>query len=510
MAATNSPELRQVASDVEAARGALIQARAYPNPTVGWIVSPSNDGSTAGVQGPFIDQTIKFGGKIKLAVAAAEMDLANAELALRRARSDLATRVRNAYFALLVAKETVRVNKALARFTDEIYRLHTQLLLAAQPVAPYEPMALRALAYAARLTYQQSIQTYIYSWKQLVAAIGLRHLPLTEVAGRIDALIPYYDYDAVLAHAQQNHTDVLVARNGLEKARYSRKLAQIAPFPDVDFNVSLLKEYALPPKQMVHTATIGLPLPIWDRNKGNIIAAESALVRATEEPHRVAQSLTNTLAAAYIGYKTNLDSLEYYRRHILPDQVRAYRGVLDRRQIDPGVAFADLLGAQQTLTADVTAYLGILGSLWTSVVSVADLLQTDDLFQLAKPQELPSLPDLEQLPAWPCCHACEGSEVSCQGSKVGVVCEAGKPLLLPPTAVKATLSEDTAKMPAAAAQTPNTAVEDSGRTTEHGETNGHWRLRRLRPGSEHSVEADGVPADGSPPLPNWKSSQHRE
>jgi cobalt-zinc-cadmium efflux system outer membrane protein len=405
IAAVNSPELRQAASDVEAAQGNLIQARAYPNPTVGWQVQPSNDGSTAGVQGPFIDQTIKFGGKLKLASAAAEMDLRNAQLALRRARSDLATRVRSAYFAVLVAKESVRVNNALARYTDEIYRLQTGLLEAGA-FASYEPMALRALAYTARLGYKQAIQTYIYSWEQLVATIGLRHLPPTEVAGRVDAAIPYFDFDAVLAYARNNHTDVLTARNGLEKARYNLQAAQLTPYPDVDFNVALLKEYALAPRQFVHTATIGFQLPVWNRNRGGIIAAESALVRATEEPHRVEESLSNTLAAAYMGYKNNLEALEYYRKYILPDQVRAYRGILARRDIDPNAAFADLLSAQQTLVADVTAYLGILGSLWTSVVGVADLLQTDDLFQLGQPLTLPALPDLDSLLAWPCCHDC--------------------------------------------------------------------------------------------------------
>jgi outer membrane protein, heavy metal efflux system len=415
LAAVNSPELRQAASDVEAARGAFLQARAYPNPIVGWNVQPSNDGSTAGVQGPFIDQPIKFAGKLKLASAAAEMDLRNAELALRKARSDLATRVRNAYFAVLIAKETVRVNKALARFTDDTYRFHTVLFQAGQPIAPYEPMALRALAYTARLGYKQSIQTYIYSWNQLVAAVGLRHLPLTEVSGRIDAVIPYFDYDAVLAYALQNHTDVLIARNGIDKARYGLKLAQITPFPDVDVNVSLLKEYALAPKQFVHTATIGVPFPIWDQNKGNIMAAEAALGRASEEPHRVEESLTTALSTAYMGYKSNLDALEYYRRNILPDQVQVYRLILVRRDIDPNSAFADLLGAQQTLAADVTAYLGILGSLWSSAVSVADLLQTDDLFQLGQVRELPPLPDLEQLPAWPCCHDCPPGGASPQG-----------------------------------------------------------------------------------------------
>jgi cobalt-zinc-cadmium efflux system outer membrane protein len=405
LAAANSPTLRQAASDVEAARGNLIQARAYPNPTVGWNVQPSNDGSTAGVQGPFFDQTIKFAGKLKLASASAEMDLRNAELALKRARSGLATSVRNAYYAVLVAKETVRVNKALAHFTDEIYRLQERLLEGGF-AAPYEPAALRAQAYITRLAYKQSIQTYIYAWKQLVAAIGLRQLPLTEVAGRIDAVIPYFDYDAVLAYVLRNHTDVLTARNGLDKARYGLKLAQIMPYPDVDVNVSLLKEYALAPHQMVHTVTIGFPFPIWDQNKGAIIAAEAALMRASEEPHRVEENLTTTLATAYTGYKTNLDALEYYRKFILPDQVRYYRGVFDRRQIDPSAAFGDLVTAQQTLVTDVTSYLGILSSLWTSVVSVADLLQTDDLFQLGQPLPVPSLPDLESLLPWPCCHEC--------------------------------------------------------------------------------------------------------
>jgi cobalt-zinc-cadmium efflux system outer membrane protein len=417
IAAVNSPELRQAAADVVAARGAVIQARAYPNPMVGWNVQPSNDGSTAGLQGPFIDQTIRFAGKLKLASAAAEMDLRNAELALRRARSDLATRVRNAYFALLVAKETVQVNRGLARYTDEIYRLQTGLYQAGLGAA-YEPMALRAIAYTIRLTYLQAIQAYTYAWKQLVAAVGLRQLPLTEVAGRIDAVIPYFEYDAVLAYALRNHTDILTARNGLDKASYNLKLARITPYPDVDFNISLLKEYAVPPKQFVHTLTVGLPFPIWDQNKGNIISAEAAFMRASEEPHRVEENLTTSLATAYTGYKNNLNALEYYRKHILPDQVRAYRGVLERRQIDQqGVAFGDLLSAQQALVADVTAYLAVLSSLWTSVVNVADVLQTDDLFQVGQPLAVPALPDLDSLLSWPCCHVCPpsgaGSDCGC-------------------------------------------------------------------------------------------------
>jgi len=403
IAAANSPQLRQAASDVEAARGNMIQANAYPNPTVSYQFTPSNNGSTPGCDGVGVDQTIKTGGKLRLQTASAEMALHNAELALRRARSDLATQVRNAYFAVVVGEEQCRVNRALAHFTDEVYRLQADLL-AGGFAAPYEPAALRAQAYSARLAYKQCIQQGIYAWKQLVAAINVRQLPLSEVAGRVDSAIPYYDFDAILAYVLRNHTDVLTAQNGIEAARYNLKLAQVTPVPDVDVNVGVFKDYSLAPKQMLPTLTLGVPIPLWDRNRGAIMAAESALVRAEEEPHRVELNLTNTLAAAYTNYKTNLDALEYYRRYILPDQVRAYRGAYDRRQIDPNASFGDVVSAQQTLASDVTTYLQTLGQLWTAVTSVADVIQTDDLFEFARPQAVPPLPDLEQLTPLPCCH----------------------------------------------------------------------------------------------------------
>ncbi len=162
----------------------------------------------------------------------------------------------------------------------------------------------------------------------------------------------------------------------------------------------MFKDYSLAPKQTCPTLTLGMPLPVWDRNKGAIMAAEGALVRASEEPHRVEMNLTNTLAAAYMNYKNNLEALEYYRRYILPDQVRAYRGAYDRRQIDPNASFGDVVSAQQTLAADVTTYLQTLGQVWTSVTSVADLIQTDDLFEFARPRPC------RRCPIWNSCRRC--------------------------------------------------------------------------------------------------------
>jgi cobalt-zinc-cadmium efflux system outer membrane protein len=286
LAAANSPQLRQAASDVEAARGNLIQARAYPNPTFGAEAGANANNTGTGTYGVYVDQVVKTGGKLKLQSAAAEKDLDNAELALRRARSDLATAVRTAYFNLLAAQETVRINRALARFTDEIFRLQVDMVRAGQS-ATHEPAALRAQAATIHMAYQQSIANYVFAWKQLVATLGLPQLPLTEVEGRLDRFVPYYEYDKTLAYVLQNHTDVLAARNGLEKARYNLQLAQVTPVPDVEVRYDVWKEFQIPPFNYFHTWSVSSPIPVWDRNKGAIRSAAAALARASEEPHRV-------------------------------------------------------------------------------------------------------------------------------------------------------------------------------------------------------------------------------
>ncbi|MGH7225768.1 MAG: TolC family protein, partial [Gemmataceae bacterium] len=247
--------------------------------------------------------------------------------------------------------------------------------------------------------YVSAIQNYIYAWKQLVAIIGLNQLPLTEVSGRVDRFIPYYDYDKVRAYILAHHTDVLTARNGVEKAKYNLKLAQITPLPDVDLLGAVWKESTIAPYTIFYQAQVAFPIPIWDQNRGNIMSAQGALIRALEQMHLVENNLTNTLANNYGNYRNNLYALDYYRSHILPDQVRYYRGVFERREADNSVSPSDLVTAQQALANNVQSYLAILGNLWTSVVSVADLMQTPDLFQTATPHELPELPDFTQMPS---------------------------------------------------------------------------------------------------------------
>src|SRR5262249_4701462 len=128
MALARNPRILQARAEVDAARGAAMQGGLYPHPNVGFQGDQIGSAGTKGQLGGYLEQTIKTAGKLRLARLTALMDYANAQVALRRAEFDLIAQVRAGYFAVLIARESIRVNRALAQFAD---RIHEILLVAA-------------------------------------------------------------------------------------------------------------------------------------------------------------------------------------------------------------------------------------------------------------------------------------------------------------------------------------------------------------------------------------------
>src|SRR5207237_8951804 len=136
---------------------------------------------------------------------------------------------------------------------------------------------------------------------------------LTAVADFAAMPVPLFHYDEALERALRTHTDIQTARNMLQKARYDLHAAQIAPVPDLDVRVTVQKDYTTPPFNIAHNFVIGMPIPIWDQNRGAIRQAQGVLLRATEEEHRARTALTANVADAYDRYATSKSQVEYYR-----------------------------------------------------------------------------------------------------------------------------------------------------------------------------------------------------
>jgi cobalt-zinc-cadmium efflux system outer membrane protein len=405
-ALARNPLIVQAVANVIAARGTALQAGLPPNPNVSFQHGNGSSISQPGLEGVGIEQMIRTFGKLQYARAVAAMDLRNAEIAQRRAETDLMTRVRGFYFAVLVADEGVRVNRALVDFTEQIYQNQLAMLIKGDLAAGYEPMQLRQFVMQARAALVAARNRYVSAWKQLASAIGDPGLPPTQIVGAKDMPYPIYDYGDVLHRVLLRHTDVLTAQNTVLRAQYALKLARVTVAPDVDVSVILQKDMAGGPGSFNNTVTMTVPIPLWDRNQGGILNAEAQLSFADEEEHRVRTALTTTLTDAFERYDTNRAYVAYYRDSVLPDGVRSYEALYKRYRVGlpnptpDWPAFSSIVSTQQIMVTNVATYLSNLALFWQAVADVTDLLQTDNLYAYARGKELPPLPML------PCAHPC--------------------------------------------------------------------------------------------------------
>jgi outer membrane protein, heavy metal efflux system len=410
LARENSPPLRQAAFAIQAAQGAAWEAGMYPNPVLS--LTQTQVSFTSGpTMAPGISQVIKTMGKLNLSQNMALMDLANAELAYRRAETDLMAAVRSAYYSVLLAEVSFKANHALVDLTDEVYKVMQQQLKAGV-VATYEPMQLAVFAGQARQALIASRNNYLFAWKQLGAALGLPAMPATELAGSLDQRLPRFEYEKCLAQVLARHTDTMTARNGILKMRYNLRLNEVTPVPDVILGAAVLYDGSSPgPPRWMAVTTGSVTLPIWDRNHGGIKQAQAQLAGAVEEPHRIRAVLTSSVSDAFNRLDTSRIQLEMFVKQMLPHQVNAFRSAVLRHAFqDPALpgalALNDLIAAEQNLVSLIPMYLTTLGLYWQAVSDIASLLQTDNVYEMATELENCPLPDLAQLLKVPCCHPC--------------------------------------------------------------------------------------------------------
>ena len=375
-----NPILRRAAADTEVARGNAIQAGLYPNPQVGYEADTVRTAATKGYQGPFFSQTIVTGGKLTLAQNAATMDYHNACLALKASRIDVATQVRDSYYDTLVAHEKVRLTRALARFTDDIYRAQIKLASGGQ-AAPFEPLQIRVLAMQARNAVVQAENEQQSGWRRLAAAVGQPQMTPLPLAGDVERTLPPLNYSAAQAHLLANHTLLQSTGNTIVQSRIQSELEDVKPRrPDITLYSTIQKDYTAPPYNTTYNLQVSIPVPIFDRNQGNILKAHAGIIRSENDRDGAANSLIQQLADAAARYEASRTQSANFRTSLLPDQVRTYRGIYQRYQEDrDAVNFGDIVVAQQTLSTLITTYVDVLNQEWQAVVDLARLLQLDDI-----------------------------------------------------------------------------------------------------------------------------------
>ncbi|MEW5976287.1 MAG: TolC family protein [Acidobacteriota bacterium] len=160
--------------------------------------------------------------------------------------------------------------------------------------------------------------------------------------------------EAALRRAKVEKVPDIVARGGL---RYNRELL----------------EFGGTPVGLEGFFDVGVEVPFFNRNQGNVAAARANLERAQREVERVKLSLRMRMARAYKEYQDSLITAGKYQTHMIPRAQKAYDLYLNNfRQM--AAAYPQVLIAQRNLFQLQEDYITALVNTWRSAVEIQGLL----------------------------------------------------------------------------------------------------------------------------------------
>ncbi len=369
MALANNPTVAQVQANLQAAAGLARQAGLYPNPTVGYYGDEIRGGYIGGgKQGAFASQTIVLGGKLRAARRVAQLEANEVETGAQIQRLRILNNVRATFYEALAAQRLVEVRQNLVKLATDATQTSHQLGNVGQADRPdiLQAEVEQQQAMVGLRVAQQSLQA---SWRVLAAVVGKPGLAMTSLEGDLEG-IPDLNYEEWIGTALRESPEVKLAQQAVERAEASLVQEKKVPIPDLQVTGILAQNYepletTRRPTGLMGGAQVGVQLPIFNRNQGNIAAAKAQIESAKQELARVKLQLERDLATIFRDYETARVTVQQYKSEMLPRAEQAYKLYQTNYQRMAG-AYPQVLISQRTLFQLEADYVQALAGAWQS------------------------------------------------------------------------------------------------------------------------------------------------
>ena len=391
MALSSNPTLAQAAAEIRAAEGRKLQSGLYPNPTVGYQGEQIRGGTQGGgEQGFFVSQDIVLGGKLGLNRRVFEQEKKQAEVEGEEQRLRVINSVRLFYYQALAAQDMVDLRRKLSQLAEDTVHTSHQLGNVGQADQP-DVLQAEVEGEQAELAVVAAEQKQLRVWHSLAATVGKPEMPLAKLAGHLEDL-PEDNPDQWLQAILQDSPAVKIAESGVLRAQASLARAKREPIPDLQLRGGLQQNRELDattnrPIGLQGFAEVGVQIPIFNRNQGNVQASRADIERAQREVQRVQLVLRERAAALVQNYLTSRAMVEKYRSRMIPRAQKAY----DLYVMSYGgmaAAYPQVLISQRTLFQLQTDYIAALETLWGNSIALKGFLLTDGLEAPSRPGEM--------------------------------------------------------------------------------------------------------------------------
>jgi cobalt-zinc-cadmium efflux system outer membrane protein len=357
MALQANPGLSSAAREQDATEAAIVQAGAWPNPTLDAQVEDlRRDNRTTTLQ---LSQPIELGGKRAARVTAAERARDQAASALAARRAEVRAATVTAFFEVLTAQERLRLAQDSVGLAQTGTRAAANRV-AAGKVSPLEETRARVAEAGIRVELLQAEGTLRSARQQLAASWGNPSPRFTQVDGAVDqlpAMAPPQDAQGRLADAPV----LRQARLEVERRRALSDLEQARRVPDLTVSLGARRVPSSEGEMgggRRNQVVLGLsvPLPIFDTNRGNVAEALSREEKARDDLAAAELQLGTDVAQATERLRSARATVQTLQRDALPGAESAYRAATKGFELGK-FSFLEALDAQRTLFQVRAQYL---------------------------------------------------------------------------------------------------------------------------------------------------------
>ena len=354
LALSANPALAAAARELQAVEGAVIQAGVRPNPEISTLVEDTQQKATRTTTLQ-INQAIELGGKRAARIASAERgrDVAAADLAAQGLETRAA--VVAAFFDVLVAQERVRLAEALLDLAQRAAQVASRRV-AAGKVSPVEETKARVAEASVRVEFNLAQGELAAARKRLAATWGNPAPRFERADGRTEALPTVLSSEEIRSRLAVSPA---LARARLEVDRRSAlaEVERTRRIPNVTVTVGAQRVEELGRNQAI--VGLSVPLPLFDRNQGNLLEALRRADKARDELAATEIRLSTEVAQAYERLKALSLEVDTLQKDILPGAQSAYEAASKGYELGK-FNFLEVLDAQRTFFQARSQYLRAL------------------------------------------------------------------------------------------------------------------------------------------------------
>ncbi len=373
LALQHNPELAAFSREIQALEGVTLQAGLLKNPELSLNVE--NAGNIQKLSGDVnsahavaqevvqqlttirVYQILELGGKREARVNAALLseELAMQDLAIKR--TDIIFRIANVFTEVLAAQERLKLAEETKLTAQNVVNSVSERVQGGK-VPPIDETKVKLGLSTTRIELEQAQRDLSSARKRLALLWNSSTPNFSKVLGDLEAVIAPPEFESLEARVLGNPV-ALRAQKSIEQRKALLEVEETKRIPNVTINAGAVHHAQLGGSTVV--AGLQIPIPVFDRNQGNLREAHQRVSKAVDEQMATELRLKTDLAQSYEALSAAWNEVHILKDEILPGAKSSFN--VTRRGYELGkFGLLELLDAQRILFQNQLLYVRALAN----------------------------------------------------------------------------------------------------------------------------------------------------